>query len=87
MRGTVRKITLPRRLVADLMHASMRVPFVSLCRPLHVRALLEARALAAQRPGWAAIFVKAFALVAQDLAPQAFVRATGTAPAEAAAGV
>jgi hypothetical protein len=66
MRGTVRKIKLPRRLVADLMHASMRVPFVSLARPLNVRPLLEARAQAAQRPGWAAIFVKAFALVAKE---------------------
>ena len=47
MRGTVRKISLPRRLVADLMHASMRVPFVSLARPLNVRPLLEARAQAA----------------------------------------
>jgi hypothetical protein len=66
MRGTVRKITLPRRLVADLMHASMRVPFVSLARPLQIRALQEARAQAARRPGWAAIFVKAFALVAKE---------------------
>jgi hypothetical protein len=66
MRGTVRKISLPRRLVADLMHASIRVPFVSLSRPLDIRQLLEARALAAQPPGWAAIFVKAFSLVAKD---------------------
>lgn len=66
MRGTVRKISMPRRLVADLMHASMRVPFVSLSRALNVRQLLEARALAAEPPGWAAIFVKAFALVAKD---------------------
>jgi hypothetical protein len=66
MRGTARKISIPRRLVADLMHASIRVPFVSLTRPLNVRPLLEARALAAQPPGWAAIFVKAFALVARD---------------------
>jgi len=66
MRGTVRKITLPRRLIADLMHASIRVPFVSLARPLYLRTLLEARALAARRPGWAAIFVKAFALVAKE---------------------
>ena len=57
---------MPRRLVADLMHASIRVPFVSLARPLNVRQLTEARALAAQPPGWAAIFVKAFALVAKD---------------------
>ena len=66
MRGTARKITVPRRLVADLMHASMRVPFVSLARPLNIRSLLEARAQVAEPPGWAAIFVKAFALVARD---------------------
>ena len=66
MRGTVRKITLPRRFIADLMHASMRVPFVSLMRPLDIRGLSEARAQATQRPGWAAIFVKAFALVARE---------------------
>src|SRR3981081_663780 len=66
MRGTVRKISLPRRLVADLMHASIRIPFVSLSRPLNVRQLLEARALAAQPPRWAAISVKRFSLVAKD---------------------
>jgi hypothetical protein len=66
MRGTNRKISLPRRFIADLMHASMRVPFVSLSRTLDIRQLIEARAQAPQRPGWAAIFVKAFALVARD---------------------
>lgn len=50
----------------DLMHASMRVPFVSLSRPLNLRGLYEARAQAARPPGWAAIFVKAFALVARE---------------------
>ena len=66
MRGKVRKISMPRRLVADLMHASIGVPFVSLTRSLNVRQLVEARALAAQPPGWAAIFVKAFSVVARD---------------------
>jgi hypothetical protein len=66
MRGTVRKISLPRRLIADLMHASICVPFVSLARPLNVRELVAARALAANPPGWAAIFVKAFSVVARD---------------------
>jgi hypothetical protein len=66
MRGTVRKISTPRRLVADLMHASVRVPFVSLTRPVNLRPLVEARAQAAHPPGWAAIFVKAFALVARE---------------------
>lgn len=66
MRGTVRKISMPRRLVADLMHASVRVPFVSLTLTVNVRQLAEARAQAADPPGWAAIFVKAFALVARE---------------------
>ena len=66
MRGTVRKISIPRRLVADLMYASVRVPFVSLTRTVQVRQLLEARAQAASPPGWAAIFVKAFAVVARE---------------------
>jgi hypothetical protein len=66
MRGTNRKISLPRRFIADLMHASMRVPFVSLARTLDIGHLIEARAQAQPPPGWAAIFVKAFALVAKD---------------------
>ncbi len=66
MRGTARKISLPRRLIADLMHASTGVPFVSLRRNLDIRLLLEARAGTAQPPGWAAIFVKAFCLVAKE---------------------
>jgi hypothetical protein len=66
MRGTVRKISPPRRFIFDLMHASIRVPFVSLRRTLDISRLIEARALAARPHGWAAIFVKAFALVAKD---------------------
>ena len=66
MRGTARKISIPRCFIADLMRASLDVPFVSLERHLNVRDLVEARAAAPRPPGWAAIFVKAFALVAKD---------------------
>lgn len=66
MRGQPKNISLPRRLIIDLMRASMGVPFVSLARPLNIRPLLEARAGAAAPAGWAAMFVKAFALVARD---------------------
>jgi hypothetical protein len=66
MRGTVRRISLPRRLIIDLMRASMRIPFVSLRRSLKIGPLAEARATAEPRPGWAAIFAKAFSLVARD---------------------
>ncbi len=66
MRGTRRKISLPRRFIIDFMHASMRVPATSFSRSIDVAPYLEARAKAAYRPGWAASFVKAFALVARE---------------------
>src|SRR5215469_9101203 len=66
MRGTPKTISMPRRLICDLMRASMDVPFVSLSRSLQIRPLLEARAGTATPAGWAAMFVKAFALVARD---------------------
>ena len=66
MRGKTRKISLPRRLIDDLMHASRGVPFVSLARSLEIGPLLEARAAAAAPAGWAAIFVKAFSIVANE---------------------
>jgi hypothetical protein len=66
MRGQPKNISLPRRLIIDLMHASMGVPFVSLARSLKIGPLLEARAGAMTPAGWAAMIVKAFALVAKD---------------------
>jgi hypothetical protein len=66
MRGTKRKISLLRIFIIDLMHASMRVPFVSLSRRLDIGPLVAARATAGSAPGWAAIFLKTFAIVAKD---------------------
>src|SRR3954470_23087044 len=66
MRGRRRKLSVPRRLVADLMHASKQVPFVSLRRSLDIGALIEARSASPEPAGWAAIFAKAFCLVARD---------------------
>ena len=51
MRGKVRKISLPRRLIIDLMHASRGVPFVSLSRSLNIRPLVgRPRGIANDRP-------------------------------------
>ena len=66
MRGTKRKISLLRIFIVDLMHASMRVPFISLSRHLDIGPFMAARAKAVSPPGWAAVFVKAFAIVAKD---------------------
>jgi len=66
MRGTVRKISLPRRVVIDLMRASADVPFVAVRRTLRIGRLATARKGLSQRPAWAAIFAKAFAILASD---------------------
>lgn len=66
MRGKLKKISLTRRFIIDLMRASTGVPLVTLSRSLDIRPLLEARANAQSPAGWAAIFVKAFALIARD---------------------
>jgi hypothetical protein len=66
MRGTKRKISLLRIFIIDMMHASMRVPVVSLSRRFDIGALVAARAKAGSAPGWAAIFLKAFAIVAKE---------------------
>jgi hypothetical protein len=65
MRGTYKKISLPRRLIGDLMHASMNVPRVSVRRTLHIGPLVKARAAQAQRTGWSTIIAKAFAIAAR----------------------
>ena len=64
MRGTVRPISLARKLVIDLMHAS--VPLVVVRRTMKLERLVAARALKAARPGWSAIIAKAFCIVARD---------------------
>lgn len=66
MRGKMRKVSLRRRLIIDLMRASMGVPFITLSRTLDVKPLAEARASLDNAPGWAAIFAKVFSLVAKD---------------------
>lgn len=66
MRGISRPIPLPRRLIGDLMHASIGVPLITFHRALEIGPLLAARNAAAVRPGWAAIFAKAFSVVALD---------------------
>ena len=64
MRGTVRPISLARRLVIDLMHAS--IPLVIVRRTMKLERLVTARASQAIRPGWSTIIAKAFCIVARD---------------------
>ena len=66
MRGTVRKISLSRRVILDLMRASVDVPFVAVRRPLCIERLAAARKALRNRPAWAVIFAKGFAILARE---------------------
>jgi hypothetical protein len=66
MRGRVRKISLSRRVIVDLMRASKDVPFVAVRRTLWIGPLAAARKGLRNRPAWAAIFAKGFAILASE---------------------
>jgi hypothetical protein len=71
MRGTVREVSLSRRVITDLMRASKDVPFVAVRRTLSIKRLAAARKGLSSRPAWAAIFAKGFAILARE---QPFLR-------------
>lgn len=66
MADITRSISWPRRLVGDLLHFAKRVPAVTFERTFRLRALQEFRASMPFRPGWTALFVKAFAKLAGE---------------------
>jgi hypothetical protein len=63
-RGHSLPLSSPRRLVGDLLHFARKVPSIPVQRRINIAALCDARARAAGRPGWCAIFLKAYSLVA-----------------------
>lgn len=66
MRGRALPLSLPRRLVGDLMYFSMGVPRVTVQRRMHLARLVQARNALASRPSWMAIFIKGYSLLAQE---------------------
>src|SRR5262245_15194058 len=62
-RGKWRSLSLPRRLIAEIMHACRDVPTVTAERRMNLAELVRARGAWQQRPLWTAIFTRAFALV------------------------
>jgi hypothetical protein len=59
-------LSLPRRLLCDMLYFARRVPSVPVQRQMHLGRVAAARAAADPRPSWCAVFTKAFALVAAD---------------------
>lgn len=64
MRGKFKSISVARRLVIDLMHAS--VPLVVVRRTMKLDRLVQARSRLKARPGWTPIVAKAFCMVARE---------------------
>lgn len=62
-RGRSLPLTLPRRWIGDMLHFAERVPTFTFERTIRVRALADARAAAADPPGWHALITKALGVV------------------------
>jgi hypothetical protein len=64
LRGRNLALSLPRRFVCDLLHFAQKVPTVPVQRRMNLAKVVEARLAALPRPGWCALFTKAYAMVA-----------------------
>ena len=62
--GRTLPLSLPRRLIGDLVHFARRVPSVPVQRRVNVGRVRVLREQADPRPSWCAIFTKAYATVA-----------------------
>ncbi len=68
-KGIVFPLSVPRRLIADLLHFARRVPSIPLSRLMDVSELQAARRAHPARPSWSVLFMKAYARVAIDHPP------------------
>lgn len=67
MRGRSIALSKPRRNVIDLLHFARMVPSLPVQKRMQLAAVVAARKACRERPQWSAIFIKAYALVAQDM--------------------
>jgi hypothetical protein len=66
LRGRPLRLSLPRRMVIDMLHFASRVPTVPVQRCMSLAPLVAARSACTDRPSWSAIFTKAYALTARE---------------------
>jgi hypothetical protein len=67
MRGRRIRLSIQRRMVIDFLYFARAVPTVPVQKHLSVADLVAARAACRDRPRWTAMFVKAFALTAEEV--------------------
>jgi hypothetical protein len=66
MRGRMIRLSVPRRIVIDLLYFARGIPTVPVQKRMSLGALVAARAACRERPRWTAIFTKAYALMARE---------------------
>jgi len=69
MKGHSIPLSRPRKLVGDILHFAAGIPTVPVQRRMNVAAVAAARAAHPGKPGWTAIFTKAYALVSAEMPP------------------
>ncbi len=62
-------LSLPRRFVSDLVYFSKLAPLTTMQRTMRLPAVVEARQRLQPRPGWCALFTKAYSFVAAQRPP------------------
>src|SRR6185437_6958984 len=66
MRGRMVRLSVPRRMVGDLLYFARRIPTVPVQKRMMLAPLVAARAASPARPRWTALFTKAYALMARE---------------------
>lgn len=76
MRGRMIRLSIPRRIVIDLLYFAKGIPTVPVQKRMQLAPLVAARAACADRPRWTALFTKGYALMARDFPEfrQAYVK-------------
>lgn len=60
-------MSIPRRLICDLLYFARQVPSIPVQRQMNLEPLMRARKEASVRIGWCTLFLKAYGLVAQQI--------------------
>lgn len=66
MRGRMIRLSIPRRMVGDLLYFARRIPTVPVQKRMALAPLAAARAACRERPRWTTLFTKGYALMARE---------------------
>jgi hypothetical protein len=66
MRGKMIRLSVPRRMVGDLLYFARGIPTVPVQKRMSLGRLAAARAACRERPRWTTLFTKAYALMARE---------------------